>query len=591
MANSNINLSSLDFDTLKNNYKEYLSTQSIFKDYNFEGSNISVLLDVMTYNSYLNSFYLNMVASEMFLDSAQKYDSVVSHAKELNYIPRSSKSAVANVSLTLTTSGITPPLSIPKGTSFTGINSNGTFTFTTNQLHTYTSPTNVYAIPNLQLFEGTYFKDSFIVNHSDETQRFLLSNKNVDLDSLTVSVIENNSPIGVPFTKVDTLFGLNNSSNVYFIQAAQNYQYEILFGDGFLGRVPLNQSIVQAEYKVTSGTDADGASSFVINTDLGVVNKGIVSVTNLTVNEKATGSSNSELIESIRFSAPRYFATQQRAVASDDYSSLILAKFGGQISDINVYGGESLEPKQYGKVVIALKPSGGTVAPDYVKNQISNYMLDYVSLPTRILIKDPEYLYCSVSSVIQYDKNLTTKLPNDISSIVTSTILNFSQTNLEKFGNDFRYSKFVAAIDNSDVSITSNNTKIKIVKRISPLLNYPVSIDIDFNNPAYSEDDIVLSSSPFTFKNYPLSYLQDDTNGNVVIYTYVNNIYTVLHDSVGTIDYSTGVIKLNKFEVSDYNNYISIYLIPSEKDIIVNKSKILILDSNDINLTVTGTVR
>lgn len=604
MANSSLTLTSLDFDTLKQNFKTFLSTQSVFKDYNFDGSNISVLLDVMAYNSYLNSFYLNMVASEMFLDSAQKWESVVSHAKELNYTPRSAKSSVANVTINVTTIGTTPPFVIPKGTGFTGINSNGSFVFVTNQSHTYTSPNNQYTASELQLFEGKYVNNSFIMDYSDETQKFVLTNKNIDIDSLTITVYENNSQNTTSFSKVDTLFNLNGSSNVFFVQAAQNNQYEILFGDGYLGRRPQNQALIVADYRITSGSSADGITSFVINKDLGPVNGGKVAINSITVTSNSAGGANNEQIESIRFQAPRYFATQQRAVATDDYSSLILSKFGGQISDAIVYGGETVEPKQYGRVILSLKYASGTIVPDYVKDEIHNYMLKYVSLPTRIIVKDPDYLYCKIDSSIQYNKNSTTKLPNDIKSIVLAAIQQFSTEHLEKFGKDFRYSKFVAHIDNSDDSITSNNTELKIIKKITPLLNYETSYEIEFNNAAEYEgvypgkslsDEPVLTSTYFTYvtsdgTQYTNSYIQDNSQGVLIVYTYINGIYTVLNNNLGTIDYDTGIVKINKFKVSNYNNVISLYMSPRDKDIIVNQSKILLIDLNDVNLEVIETV-
>lgn len=597
MANSSINLSSLDFDTLKQNFKNYLSTQSVFKDYNFEGSNINVLLDVMSYNTYLNSFYLNMIASEMFLDSAQKYDTVVSHAKELNYTPRSYASSVANVNLTATTVGITLPFTIPKGTTFTGTNSNGSFTFTTTQTFTYASPNTQYNVADLQIYEGTYVNNSFIVNYDDETQKFVLTNPNIDVNSMTVTVYENNKQTNTVFKKVDTLFGLNSQSNVYFLQAAQNGQYEILFGDGFLGRRPVNESLVIAEYLVSNGTDADGITSFSINNDLGTENNGQVSVTNLTVSSNSSGGANSEGIESIRFYAPRYFATQQRAVATDDYSSLILSRFGGTISDVNVYGGELLEPKQYGRVAVCLKPTGPTNAPEYVKAEVRSYLLDYISVPTRIIITDPDFFYCHVNSTVQYNKNLTTKKANEIKNIVINAIKNYAFANLEKFERDFRYSKFVNIIDTADSSIVSNNTEIKMVKKIAPKTNFLNFYDIDFGNQAHSNihNHPVLESTFFTYitadgTNYPFSKMKDDNNGNIIVYTTINNNLVIL-DTIGTINYTTGKVTISNFNVASYDTSIDIHYYTLEKDIFIKKSQILLIDTNDVTINVVEEIK
>jgi hypothetical protein len=605
MANSSLNLSSLDFDTLKQNLKNYLSTQSVLKDYNFDGSNMSVLLDVMSYNSYLNSFYLNMVASEMFLDSAQKLDSVVSHAKELNYVPRSYTSSSANVNFTLSTNGISSIISIPKNTLFTGSNANGTYSFVTEETYTYVSQNSTFQVSNLQIYEGVYVNTSFVMNYTDQTQKFVLPNEKIDLNSLTVTVYENNFQNTASFFRADTLFGLTSASNVFFVQAAQNNEYEILFGDGFLGRKPKNESLIVAQYRVVNGSDADGITRFTLDVDLGPVNGGTASVDTITVSANSGGGANAESIESIRFYAPRYFATQQRAVSSDDYSSIILSRFGGKISDVNVYGGELLEPKQYGRVAVCLKPSGSTITPDYVKNEIANFMLDYISVPSRIIITDPDYFYCSVDTTVQYNKNVTSKQPNEIKSVVLNAIKSFSQTNLEKFENDLRYSKFVKSIDDSDISITSNDTDIFMIKRLTPRINFSTTYVIEYGNQANYEGVTttstnllyrhIITSSAFTYQdedgnNYTNSYIEDDSAGKLVVYSIINNTYTIINSNIGSVDYTTGLVNINNLRVADYNNYISIYMRTLNKDIFINKSKVLLIDLNDVNVNIIETV-
>lgn len=601
MANNALQLSSLDFDTLKQNLKTYLSTQSVFKDYNFDGSNINVLLDVMSYNSYLNSFYLNMVASEMFLDSAQKLDSVVSHAKELNYTPRSAKSAEANLYFQVITS--TPsPFTIKKGSMFGGTNANGTYTFVTNQDYSFTSANSTFTIPNLAIYEGKYITDTFVYNVSNEAQKFVLSNQNIDTDSITVVITENN--VNTSFSAAATLFNLTATSNVYFLQAAQNNQYEIVFGDGNFGRIPSNLAVININYRVTNGSDADGITAFLCNQDLGLMNGGTASVqVPITVIANSSGGANAESIDSIKFAAPRYFATQQRAVASDDYSSLIFSNFGGTISDVNVYGGELLEPKQYGKVVVALKPVGGTVSPDYVKTEIVAFMKPYIALPNKVIVSDPDYLYCKINSTVQYDKTITTKSSIELQTIILASIVKYSNDNIEKFGNDLRYSKLVANIDNTDTSVTSNDTSINIIKRLTPALNYSSTISFSFNNaseieqssPGYVKknplsDEPVITSSSFTYvdstgTSYPLSYIRDDNFGVLLVYSVINGVFSILNPAIGTINYTTGDVKINNLITSYYGDYIELYMIPANKDIIVNNNKILIIDPHDVTIT------
>jgi hypothetical protein len=599
MANTSLSLTALDFDSLKSNFKDYLTSQSVFKDYNFEGSNMNVLLDVMAYNSHLNAFYLNMVASEMFLDSAQKLDSVVSHAKELNYLPKSARSAVANVSFSVVYDSA--PLTIPKGTVFAGQNSNGSFSFTTAFTQNYTSSNSTYQVNNLQIHEGFFISDTFVKDDTQKTQRFVLSNPNIDTDSLTVTCNENGA--NVAFTRVETLYKLTGNSNIYFLQAAQNSKYEIVFGDGILGRVPPNLSTIVANYRVTNGDKAQSVSSFVITTKLGNQNSTTSPIT--TVAPSAGGMA-AEDIESIRKLAPRYFATQQRAVASDDFASLVLDQFSGVISDVNVYGGEMLEPKQYGRVAVCLKPKGSTIAPNYIKDQIVTYLTPYVALPTRVIITDPDYMYISINSTVQYEPTKTTKLASEIKTTVINAIQQFSKDHIEKFEDDFRYSKIVAHIDNCETSITSNSTDIDIIKRWSPVLNYKASKVLEFNNPAELEavaeslgytkgnafyDEPIITSSAFTYVDSsgietPNCYIRDDNFGVLVVYYILNNKFVVLNRNIGTVNYETGLVTISNFKTSYYGNYISVKMRPRNKDIIASRDKILMIDLGDVTINV-----
>ena len=467
------------------------------------------------------------------------------------------------------------------------------------------------ALPILNIYEGSYFQESFVVDYTQETQRFILSNPNIDTSSLTIIATE--SGVNTQFFPVSTTYNLSNTSNVYFLQAAQNNQYEVVFGDGVLGRIPDNLSVITANYIITNGDAADGISSFSIAQDLGAVpgNGGSVIPATITVVSNSSGGALPEDIESIRKFAPRYFATQQRAVASDDYSSLVLANFSSLISDVNVYGGEQLNPKQYGRVAVCLKPVGGTIAPDYVKNQIQNFLASYVSIPTRVIITDPDYVYLVINSTVQYDQTQTTKLSNELQSIVVNTINQFGMNNLEVFNADFRYSRMVAAIDNSDTSVTSNSTEVLLAKRLVPLLNTATTYTLDYNNPANVEqfnpqigynaytafsDEPIVTSTAFTYvdssgNQYPLSYIRDDNVGNLVVYTDINGIFTVINPTLGTINYTAGTMTINNLIVSSYSNYISLYMAPLNKDAIVNRDKILYIDPADITVTMEQTVR
>ena len=605
MANSSLNISSLDFDTLKQNFKTYLQNQSVLKDYDFEGSNINVLLDVMTYNSYLNSFYLNMVASEMFLDSSQKYDSVASHSKELNYLPISNRSSVAFLDLTFETTGIDGPLTIPKGTRFSGSNSNDSFEFVTNEVNIITSANDTYSISNVEVLEGSFFQDSFIYDSTDETQVLRLSNENIDVNTLTVSVIENNGANTFNYTRAENLLGINKNSQVFFLQPSDNNRYEIVFGNDIFGRKPQNFSIVTAEYIVNNGKDSNGISDLSLVDDLGPINSGEVNNVTSTVVTNSADGAYQESIDDVKFRAPRFFATQQRAVASNDYSALVLARFGGALSDVNVYGGQEVEPKQYGKVLLSLKPASGTIAPDFLKNDVLNYLLDYIALPNRVVFVDPDFFYIHVISTVQLNTVTSLKSVSDIDALVTQDILDFGTNTLSKFDNDFRYSKFVTSIDAVDENITSNDTQVRLLSRQTPKVNEKVSFIIKYNNElearrtlctGFIHPSVVLTTTQFTFlddddNETEFAQIRDDGNGNLEVYKEISGQLVTIKSNIGSINYTTGEVEVDNIKIKGYDQYISFLVNTKNKDVISSQNMILLIDNSNVNVNVIETVK
>lgn len=599
MANTSINLVDLDFVSLKNSFKTYLREQQQFKDYDFEGSNINVLLDLLSYNTFKNSFYLNMVLSEAFLDSAQLRNSVLSHAKELNYLPNSVRSSKATVQVSFEVENENlGPYTIQKGSPFTALVKNEAYTFTLPETITVSSSNTTFTFQS-DIYEGIYVKDTYTFLDNVENQRFKISNRNVDTNSITVVVYEDNAEIGDVYTKTTTLLGLDETSKVFFIQPVGNGYFEILFGDNLFGRQPKINSTIVIDYRISAGSIANGAKSFSLDFDPTEV--GAMSTYTVTTVSNAAGGADEQSIESIRRLAPRYFASQQRAVAADDYTSLVLSEFSQVIDDVSVFGGETVEPKQYGRVLVALKPLGEDIAPDSVKTQVQNYLEKYASIPTRIQITDPVIFYCDVNTTVQFDRTSTSKTISELQSTVKRAIDEFSNENLEMFNSDFRYSKFVTAIDDSDISITSNDTTVRLIKRLSPRVNFQETYQINFNNPLHpgrlfptTEQSIgstVIQSTPFTFQdesgnNYTQSYLIDNGSGTLIVYTYINDIFAVLNSNVGTVNYSTGQININKIRVSDYTNYISLYATIRAKDIIVKQSDLLIIDLQDVTVSV-----
>jgi hypothetical protein len=605
MSNSSLSVSSLDFDTLKQNFKTYLQNQSVLKDYNFEGSNINVLLDVMTYNSHLNSFYLNMVASEMFLDSSQKYDSVASHSKELNYLPISNRSSVAFLDLEFETTGIDGPFTIPKGTRFSGSNSNNSFEFVTNEVNIITSANDTYSISNVEVLEGSFFQDSFIYDSTDETQVLRLSNENIDVNTLTVSVIENNGANTFNYTRAENLLGINKNSQVFFLQPSDNNRYEIVFGNDIFGRRPRNFSIVTADYIVNNGKDSNGISDLSLVDDLGPINSGEVTTVTSTVVTNSADGAFQETIDDVKFRAPRFFATQQRAVASNDYSALVLARFGGALSDVNVYGGQEVEPKQYGKVLLSLKPASGTIAPDFLKNDVLNYLLDYIALPNRVVFVDPDFFYIHVISTVQLNTVTSLKSVSDIDALVTQDILDFGTDTLSKFDNDFRYSKFVTSIDAVDENITSNDTQVRLLSRQTPKVNEKVSFIIKYNNElearrtlctGYTHNSVVLTTTQFTFlddddNETEFAQIRDDGNGNLEVYKEISGQLVTIKSNIGSINYTTGEVEVDNIKIKGYDQYISFLVNTKNKDVISSQNMILLIDNSNVNVNVIETVK
>jgi hypothetical protein len=493
-GNSSISLASLDFDTLKANLKNFLRTQSAFKDYDYDGSNMNVLLDVLSYNTFMNAFYLNMAASEMFLDSAQLRSSVVSHAKMLNYTARSNRSSKAVIDLIIPTSNAVS-FTIPKGTSFTGKNSSGNYTFTTDKTLTLLSGNQTFTANNLAIYEGSYSQDTFIVNYNDEGQKFTLLDSNIDTNSLVVVVSENDGQYISEYVQTKSLYDLDGLSEVYFLQCDIDNRYQIVFGDGVFGRKPLNGAVITSEYRTTAGTAANGIDTFTIEVDLsGINNTRIESGMTTTTVAISSSGADAESIESIRYNAPRYFQTQERVVTTQDYIDLILANFP-DIESVNAYGGETISgigDVEYGKVYVSCSTYSGTALTDSRKKDLIAFLQPRSSLGISPVIIDPEFVYITLLSKVHIDYNQTGLTPYQMQTVVIDTISDFNDNNLKQFGRNFRMSNLTSAIDNTDYSILSNETTAFIYKKFIDLnpIN-AVSLKVDFHSNEIQQASII----------------------------------------------------------------------------------------------------
>jgi hypothetical protein len=601
MANTTfLSTSELDFETLKNNLKTFLKGQNQFADYDFDGSNISVLLDILAYNTYLNSFYLNMVGSEMFLDTAQLKESVVSQAKELNYIPRSRASAEALVNITITPSDSPDSIVIPENYAFTTTMDGVTFTFYTDEDHIVIANNGVYQASNVSIFEGKIVTEYFDVTSNtqlnDTNVTLTLQAETIDTRSIKVYVYESNtSTVSYPYTQASSLYGLTGTSNSFFINGYRSNQYQIHFGNGITGRRPSTGNRVKVVYRTTNGVQGNGA--YVFNKTSSIQGYSSVSAVNVL---SARNGAERESIDAIKFNAPRFFTTQERAVTSQDYINLVMAKFP-QFQAVAAYGGEELSPPQYGKVAIALKPYGSTaIVSDALKAQVVAF-LNQKNLTTEPIVVDPDILYLVVQSNVKYNTQSTTLGVNTLRTNVKNAIVNFGQTNLDKFGTDLSYSRMLSAIDDVDSSIIGNDTKIKLSKRWVPTPQVTNTISFSFNNELYHEaslyqlpqgHDLVVKTTTFDYvsgNNTYTAYAGDDGLGFLRIYTDVvsGNVTSrvTLNDTAGSVDYYTGQVTLTANVDSYSGSHISITAELLGKDVTIRRNEFLVISAQDVSVT------
>lgn len=630
-----LDVSELSFDGIKNNLKTFMKSKTQFKDYDFEGSNLNSLLDVLSYNTYMNAFYLNMIGSEMFLDSSQLRNSIVSHAKELNYIPRSRTSARAKVTFAINTGADVPiNVVIPENytirTTIDGINMD----FTTDESITVNRSDVGYVSDSVYVYEGKIVYEFFTV---DGTARYSLDSSNIDVNSIRVTVINSASDTSnTVYTKADTLYGLTSNSEIYFVQGYNNDQYEIVFGDGISGKALANGNIVKVKYRSTNGELGNKAVNFAVSTAVGDTASYPVTVT---TNISAADGSERETIESIKLNAPRHFAAQNRAVTKDDYTTLIIQKYP-QIKTVNVYGGENAIPPQYGKVIISMIPYGNfPVVSAELKTDIIAY-LKTKSITTEPVIKDPEYMYIEIQSAVSYNPSLTAKSIQQLKSDVLSKVQSYETTYLNNFGNDFRKSRLSSLIDSADASIVSNQTTLRAIYTIVPTKGIKQRIAFSFSNPLarplrapyiVNETECITSSLFDYFKDgvyYNSSTpqgpvtLSDDGNGFIRLYyterraapagyhymtdgklmanseipnyssaNHVGQDYIIvqqiLESNLGTVNYDTGEVS---FDINPYNYDANIKIFAKiiNDDIVVQETKYLKIDYDEISINITA---
>lgn len=592
MANSSLVLTQLDFSSYKESLKSYLMEQDAFKDYDFDSSNINVMLDILSYNSYLNGFYLNMIGNEMFLDSAKLRDSVVSHAKELNYLPRSFGSAEASIQLTITpTDSTTQSVVVPKGTTFQTRVDDYTYAFTTNENIVITNANNgVFTSDAITIYEGNYLSETYVVNYNNPLI-FKINNKTVDVSSIGVTIIEDNGSQTLQYARATSLFGYNSTSKVFFVQPGIGDKYEIVFGDGVVGRKPKNNAIVVIEYRICNGELPNGAFKFV-NTGR-IDNHANVSVRTITA---AHDGAVAEDMNSIKYNAPRAFTTQERAITAEDYENLLKINFP-EINAVTAYGGEDASPPQYGRIFVSVDLKGVDGLPKIKETEYKRFLKSRASVAMEPLFVSPDYTYLKVTSNVKYNINKTGLNPEDVRTYVIGAIQDYASTNLNNFARTLRYSRLVNDIDNAEASIISNETDVELIKYVTPTLNASQNLTIDFKCPLTDEvplladehpivDIHAISSTPFTYNGITNCILEDNGDGTLHIATSVGSNHKKVIN-IGSVNYDTGLLSINDFKISQFvGTSLKIYAIPRYKDIASSQNVILNIVEPDININI-----
>lgn len=583
----------VSFPEIRENLKTFLTAQSQFKDYNFDASGLSVLLDVLAYNTYYNSFYLNMTATEAFLSTAQRRNSVIQLARSLNYTPRSVSSSKLKATLTVTPVGSPSSVIVPKYTRFEVETERGKFFFMTDAAHTFTPNVDGdYILEDITLIEGKQITEKYVKNSMDVSQRFILNNVDIDTSTLVVRVLNSvtDSTVRV-FNKSENIVEIDSNSLVYFLEEVEDGKYEIFFGDGITGVDLTDGNIVYIEYLISRGQLANEIQSVILASSV----NDIITI-EATVTTPSYGGDDRESIERVRFNAPKSFAAQNRAITSEDFTSLMLKQ--QNVDSVIVWGGEDNDPPYYGKVFIAIKPKFGDVLTATEKTYlIENVIKPKKTLTVSVDIVDPEYIYIILDVITKYNSAQNVLNTTNLSSIIRNVITNYTNTDLNGFSRYFRYSKLSRLIDTSERSILSSVIKLRMRKETQIQLNTSATYVINFSNPI---DDITsgrpsthpyslgnrVTSNEFTYNGLTQCYLEENA-GIMRIYRKVGISYVGVVANIGTLDYTSGKITLNSFapeSFTDGGNTLKLTAYPKDFDILPLRTQIITIQDEDVEV-------
>ena len=598
-----LSVTEFDFDEVKNNLKVFMRNQSEFKDYDFEGSGLSALLDVLAYNTHYLGFNANMLANEMFLDSAQLRSSVVSHAKTLGYTTRSSTAAKAVVDVFLNTTNASATM--PAGTVFTSSVGNTSYQFVTTQSVTAFNSGSFVQFNNVTIAEGSFVATRYTVDTQNVEQRFVINDDRADTTTLTIKVQNSATDTGsATYTRATDIAGLTSTSNVYFLQEVEDGKFEVYFGDGILGNAVEDGNIIIMNYVVTNKGAANGASVFSSSAAIDTVN----SVNVRTVSSSA-GGSEPESIESVKYNAPLDYASQGRCVTTEDYKTYVRQLFANTQA-VSVWGGENgsfnsvtgvSDIAEYGKVFISVKSTTGLNLNKIQKSQLVNYLSPYTVASITPVVVDPESLYIILNCNFKYDSNATTSSKESLETLVSNTISTYNTNYLKVFNSVFRHSQFTSLVDNTDNSILSNITTVSLGSFYTPNTSGSFSFTIQFGNPLFNPHSghnaagggIIASTGFYIQDNTNEMFFDDDGAGNLRIYYLVSGVRTYHSEVAGTVNYATGLISVNPVYITSVSNVdnnvstaIRLTASPASTDIVGKRNQIIEIDI--INTTITG---
>ena len=586
----------LDFNTIRAQIKDYLRSNSNFTDFDFEGSNFSILIDTLAYNTYINSYNTSMAVNESFIDSATIRENVVSLARNIGYVPRSSKSATAVITFSVNLNNLTDidgtnqtvsTVKLNKGVVALGAARGGNYVFSIPDDITATLVNGVAIFENISIYEGTFLTKSEFVDDSQTNQRFILPNSNIDTSSIRVNVIDKGQ--NFTFNSYTNIFDVNSSSRLFLVQEINDEKYQILFGDGILGKKPSNGSQINISYITTSGIDGNGATNFNFSGKLTDNNGNSITsgISLITTIQKSENGDSIESIDNIKYLAPRVYASQYRAVTPNDYQSLIPFLYPN-IDSVTAYGGEELDPPEYGKVFITIKPKYGEFISDITKDLIKNDLKKYTVAGIKQEFLDLKYLYVEFNSTVSYDSgfiddklNLRSRILEEIESYARSSDIN-------SFGGRLKYSKLVSQIDKVDTGITSNITTIIMRRNLVPLINQIATYEICYGNKFHMDlEGFNIRSSAFRIDGvdgdlYLTDFPNNDQSSGVIkFFTFVDGVITYVNSNAGSVDYIKGEIILFPLTITSttLSNRVEIEVIPESNDIVAKENLYIVLDT------------